>query len=438
MFIDEATIEVKGGDGGEGIVAFRREKYMPFGGPSGGDGGRGGDVTLIANHHVKTLIDVSRKRHYNARRGAHGEGGKRKGPDGESITLLVPVGTQVTDADTGELLADLVEAEQRFIAARGGIGGQGNPRFVTSSRQAPRYAEKGMKGEERKLKLSLKLLADVALIGLPNAGKSTLISAISAARPKIADYPFTTLIPNLGVVRLDAENQFVAADIPGLIRGAHKGSGLGHQFLKHIERAPVFIHLLDATMVLGSTYTPLWRAFNSINRELKLWNADLVQRPQIVAINKIDVIEGDEDARAQIDMLRRKIEARGCTVFEISAATSANLQPLLWRVVEPVKAAREEAAGVERPVEIEVTRVAPDKPLRIKEIARFADGMSEWEAEGGVLERLIERFDMNNIDAVMHVHRMFEKMGVLDQLRSAGIKPGDLVHVGDIAFEFEE
>jgi GTP-binding protein len=438
MFIDEATIEVKGGDGGSGIVAFRREKYMPHGGPAGGDGGRGGDVIIQANHHVKTLIDVSRKRHYRGGRGEHGEGGKKKGSDGATIKLLVPVGTAITDAETGELLADLVVANQKFYAARGGYGGQGNPRFVTSSRQAPRFAEKGGKGEERTLKLSLKLLADVAFIGLPNAGKSTLISAISAARPKIADYPFTTLVPNLGVVRLDAENQFIAADIPGLIRGAHKGTGFGPQFLKHIERAPVFIHLLDATQVLGGTYTPLWRAYMSINRELKMWNAELVQRPQVVAINKIDVLEGDEEARAEIAKLRAKIEARGCEVFEISAATGTGLQPLQWRVLEHVKVAREEAANVEPPAEIEVTRVTPEKPFRIKEIARFADGMSEWEAEGGMLERLIQRFDMENIDAVLYVHQLFERHGVLEEMKKAGVKPGDLVHVGKIAFEFEE
>ncbi|MDQ3814180.1 MAG: GTPase ObgE, partial [Armatimonadota bacterium] len=280
MFIDEATIEVKGGDGGHGIVAFRREKYMPQGGPSGGDGGDGGDVILRAHPNVKTLLDFSRQRHYKAGRGQHGEGSRRKGRDGESLTLNVPAGTQVFDAATGDLLSDLLTPGDTYVAARGGQGGRGNVHFTSSARHAPRFSEKGLPGEERVLKLSLKLLADVALIGLPNAGKSTLIASISAARPKIADYPFTTLVPNLGVVRLDNERQFVVADIPGLIRGASRGAGLGHQFLKHIERAPVFIHLLDVTQ--SQQGLSLWRAFTSLNRELKLWEPDLVERPQLV------------------------------------------------------------------------------------------------------------------------------------------------------------
>ena len=245
-------------------------------------------------------------------------------------------------------------------------------------------------------------------------------------------------MPNLGVVRLDAENQFVAADIPGLIRGAHKGTGLGHQFLKHIERAPVFVHLLDATQVLDKNYTPLWRAYMSINRELKMWNAELVQRPQVVAINKIDAIEGDDAAQAEIDKFKAKLTARGCEYFEISAATGANLVALQWRVLEHVKEAREEAAKGEVPAEIQVTRVTPDKPFRIKEIARYADGMSEWDAEGGMMERLIERFDMQNIDAVLYVHQLFQRHGVIEEMKNAGVKTGDLVHVGKIAFEFEE
>jgi GTP-binding protein len=436
MFIDEATIEVKGGQGGDGIVAFRREKYEPFGGPAGGDGGRGGDVTLRAHAHVKTLLDLSRKRHHKGERGQHGEGGRRKGEDGKSITLNVPVGTQVFDADSGELLVDLLAPEQTFVVARGGDGGQGNPRFVSSTRQSPRFAEKGVKGEERRLKLSLKLLADVAIIGLPNAGKSTLISRISAAKPKIADYPFTTLVPNLGAVRLDAENQFIASDIPGLIRGASRGAGLGHQFLKHIERAPVFIHVVDATQpMLGLS---LWRAFAGINRELKLWNAELVSRPQVVAINKTDAIAGDEELQAHVQAFKRKLTARGCDIFEISAATGEGLQPLQWRVMELVKEARAALPVAEVEAQPRLTRVAPDKPFAVREIARYADGTSEWEAEGGALERALERFDMENYEAVLHVHRLMEREGVLDQLRAAGVKVGDLVHAGKVAFAFEE
>jgi GTP-binding protein len=436
MFIDEATIEVKGGDGGNGIVAFRREKYEPYGGPAGGDGGNGGDVILHAHPHVKTLLDLSRQRHHKAGRGQHGEGGRRKGNDGEAITLNVPVGTQVFDADSGELLADLIVPGQSFVAAHGGVGGRGNPSFVSSTRQSPRFAEKGTRAEERRLRLALKILADVALIGLPNAGKSTLISRISAARPKIADYPFTTLIPNLGAVRLDTETQFIVADIPGLIRGAHKGAGLGHQFLKHIERAPVCIHLLDVTQPQQGL--SLWRAFASLNRELKLWKPDLVDRPQLVALNKVDAIAGDEEALAEVDKIKAKLAARGCETYEISAATGEGLQPLLWRVATIVKGSREATEPIEALEVISLSRVEPDKPFAVKEIARYADGMSEWEAEGGALERLLERFDMENHEAVLYVHRLLERQGVLEQLRAAGVKEGDLVHVGKITFAFEE
>lgn len=439
MFVDEATIEVKGGDGGDGTVAFRREKYMPYGGPSGGDGGKGGDVILKVHPHVKTLLDFSRHRHYKGDRGRHGEGGRRKGIDGDDMSLNVPIGTQVFDTNSGALLADLLVPGQTFVAAQGGMGGRGNTRFVSSSRQAPRFSEKGTKAEVRLLKLTLKVLADVALIGLPNAGKSTLIAAISAARPKIADYPFTTLVPNLGAVQLDTETQFVVADIPGLIRGAHKGAGLGHQFLKHIERAPVFVHLLDATQTQElAGRASLWRNFMSLNRELKMWNAELLQRPQLIAINKMDALSADDEALTTVAQLKAKLEARGCEVFEISAATNQGLQPLLWRVFALVKEAREAQAPVVVPPPLQVTRVMVDKPFTLKEIARYADGMSEWEAAGGALQRLIERFDMENYEAVLHLHRLLEHHGVLAQLREAGVKHGDLVHVGKAAFAFEE
>lgn len=343
MFVDEATIEIKGGDGGNGVVAFRREKYVPTGGPAGGDGGNGGDVILQSDRHVKTLIDFSRRRHFRADRGRHGEGGRRKGMEGKDIVLKVPPATEIFDTASGELLADLLDVGSRFIVAQGGEGGRGNPRFVTASRQAPRFAEKGSPGEERIIKLSLKILADVAVIGLPNAGKSTLISAASAARPKIADYPFTTLEPNLGVVRLDAAHQFVMADIPGLIRGAHKGAGLGHQFLKHIERAPVFVHLVDATQVLWGQ--SLWRSFALINRELKKWDPELLQRPQVVAVNKMDAIVEDEEALAAIAHFKEKMRQRDCEVFEISAASGEGLQPVLWRILKSVEAIRDAQAA---------------------------------------------------------------------------------------------
>lgn len=437
MFIDEATIEVKGGDGGDGIVAFRREKFEPFGGPAGGDGGSGGDVYLRAHPHVKTLLDLSRRRHHRGARGEHGMGGRKKGNDGNSVTLNVPVGTQVFDTETGELLVDLRVPSQVFMVARGGQGGMGNPHFVASTRQAPRFAEKGQKGEERTIRLSLKILADVALIGLPNAGKSTLISQLSAARPKIASYPFTTLVPNLGAVSLNAESQYIVADIPGLIRGASRGAGLGHQFLKHIERAPVFVHLVDVSGPLMGGPS-LWRAFASLNRELRLWQPELVERPQIVALNKTDVIAGDDEWESATEAFKQKLEARGCEVHTISAATGEGVDALSWRVFALIKEVREKMP-VEEPVEqVEVVRVLPDKLLEIKEIARYADGTSEWEVHGGMLDRLLARFDVNNYEAVMYIHRALDKHGVLAQMKAAGIKAGDLVHAGDVAFGFEE
>lgn len=432
MFVDEANIEVKGGDGGNGIVAFRREKYVPMGGPSGGDGGKGGDVVLKADAHRKTLLELSRVRHHRGGRGRHGQGSRRKGSDGAAVLIPVPLGTQIFDQNTGQLLADLLVEGQEYVAAPGGLGGRGNVHFSSSSRQAPKFAEMGQLGQERMLKLALKLLADVALIGLPNAGKSTLIAAISAAKPKIADYPFTTLVPNLGVVRLDNARTFVAADIPGLIRGAHKGSGLGHQFLKHIERAPVFIHLVDPLVPKA------YRNFLSINRELKMWNPQLLERPQLVAITKMDIVEVDDDLRAETEHLKAKLEALGCEVFAISAATGEGLEPLMWRAWDFI------AEGVRRRLSepqiapVVVTRVETDEPLRVKESARYADGKSEWEITGGPFNRLLGRFDTKNTEAMLYVHRILERGGVLEEMRKSGVKYGDLVHFGDLSFEFEE
>ena len=437
MWVDETVLNVKGGDGGDGSVAFRREKYMAHGGPCGGDGGKGGDVILRADRNAKTLLDFSRRPHQKGDRGRHGEGGRKKGVDGESVVLPTPLGTQVFDAETGAMLTDLMQHGQTFLAAYGGDGGRGNTRFVSSTRQTPRFAERGAKGGERRLRLSLKVLADVAFIGLPNAGKSTLIASISAAKPKIADYPFTTLLPNLGAVVLDPENQFVAGDIPGLIRGAHKGAGLGHQFLKHIERAPVFIHLLDGST---ASYVSLWRSFMTLNRELKMWNPELLDRPQLVAINKMDAATGNEEAQAAIDAFEARLQARGCEVFRIAAATREGLEPLLWRTMELVKDEREANAEAAQAgaQDVYVEHFEAHAPFEIKEIARYADGMSEWDIKGGAMENLVKRFDMENFEAVRYVHHIWERQGIIENLRNAGVKPGDMVHIGDVAFGFEE
>ncbi len=329
MFIDEVKILVKAGNGGNGCLAFRREKYVPRGGPSGGDGGRGGDVILVATQHDNTLLRFRFNPEHSAERGRHGEGSNRKGRDGASIDVSTPVGTIVYDADTGEQLHDFTIAGDRFVAAHGGRGGRGNARFATSTHQAPTEHEAGFPGEERRLRLELKLLADVGLVGFPNAGKSTLISRISAARPKIADYPFTTLIPNLGVVSAGDDRSFVVADIPGLIEGAHLGHGLGIQFLRHIERTRVLAHLVDVSEASGRD--PV-HDFEVVMEELRSFSEDLVKKPMILVATKVDAAQDP----ARIDSLRKLARRRKLPFFKISAVTGEGLPALKRALAEAV------------------------------------------------------------------------------------------------------
>ena len=329
MFIDEVRIYVKAGNGGNGCLAFRREKYVPRGGPSGGDGGRGGDVELVANEHQNTLLHLRYNPEHKAERGRHGEGSNKTGADGRSIEVSVPVGTVVYDDGTGEHLCDLARDGERCTVARGGRGGRGNARFATSTHQAPTEHEPGRPGEERHLRLELKLLADVGLVGFPNAGKSTLISRISAARPKIADYPFTTLEPNLGVVELPDYQSFVVADIPGLIKGAHLGHGLGTRFLRHIERTRLLVHLVDVSP--SSDRDPV-EDFETVMRELASFSEALVAKPMIVAASKMDVAQDPE----RVDMLRRHVEAKGYEFYEISSATGFGIEKLRYAMAERV------------------------------------------------------------------------------------------------------
>ncbi|MBI5560648.1 MAG: GTPase ObgE [Deltaproteobacteria bacterium] len=334
-FIDEAKILVKAGDGGRGCVSFRREKYVPKGGPSGGDGGKGGDVVIKADGRITSLIDLRYRRHYSAGRGQHGMGSLCHGKDALGVTIRVPAGTVVKDGESGDVLADLTKEGEEFILAKGGRGGKGNAHFKTSTHQSPRFAQPGEKGEERNLKLELKLLADVGLIGFPNAGKSTLISRISSARPKIADYPFTTLIPNLGVVKFGEFGGFVVADIPGLIQGAHRGKGLGIRFLKHIERTSLLIHLLDLSPDTGRDPVA---DFNAVNIELKEFNLGLSKRPQVVCLNKIDIPEAREAAVELLKFFRDK----GITVFMISSATGEGTKELVDHVGSAVEGLKKE------------------------------------------------------------------------------------------------
>ncbi|MGD8531549.1 MAG: GTPase ObgE [Syntrophobacterales bacterium] len=336
-FVDEVRIHVRAGDGGSGCVSFRREKYVPKGGPDGGDGGKGGDVVIKATSVKQTLLDFHFQRHFKAARGSHGRGKQQTGRNGEPFILEVPVGTEVRDGDTGELLGDLTQEEDFVVVARGGQGGKGNMHFATSTRRAPRIAQPGREGEERNIKLELKLLADVGLIGLPNAGKSTLISRISSARPKIADYPFTTLTPNLGVVRLGLGESMVVADIPGLIQGAHRGAGLGIKFLRHIERTLILIHLVDVSTCDQGVQTAL-DDYRKVNDELAHFSSELVGKPQIVALNKIDLLL----ERRPLEELREAFHRLGVPVHAISAVTGEGTQGLIWEAAEHLVRLRQE------------------------------------------------------------------------------------------------
>ena len=328
MLLDEVRITVKSGDGGNGCLAFRREKYVPRGGPSGGDGGRGGDIVMVATVHRNTLLHFRFNPEYTAQRGAHGEGSNRTGRDGEDLIVQVPVGTVVLDAETGEQLFDFTEDGQRWVAAKAGRGGRGNARFTTSTHQAPTEHEEGKPGEFRRFQLKLKLLADVGLVGYPNAGKSTLISRISAAKPKIADYPFTTLEPNLGVVEMPDHRSFVVADIPGIIEGAHEGRGLGIQFLRHIERTKILIHLVD----MSETGRDPIHDFETLMTELASFDEELARRPMLVAASKMDVAYSPEN----LERLRAVAAERGLPFFEISSATGQGIDKLKFAMAERV------------------------------------------------------------------------------------------------------
>jgi GTP-binding protein len=329
LFIDEVTISVKAGDGGNGCLAFRREKFVPRGGPSGGDGGRGGDVVMVASQHYNTLLHFRFNPEHKAERGRHGEGSDRTGRDGASIDVATPVGTVVYDAETSELLHDFTTPGDRFIVARGGRGGKGNARFATSTHQTPTEHEAGKPGEEKRLRLELKLLADVGLVGFPNAGKSTLISRISAARPKIADYPFTTLVPNLGVVSADGDRTFVVADIPGLIEGAHEGHGLGVQFLRHIERTSLLAHLVDVSDATGRD--PV-HDFEVVMTELASFSEDLARKPMILIATKLDAAQDPE----RVASLEKLAHDRGLPFFKISSVTGEGIDAMKRAMAERV------------------------------------------------------------------------------------------------------
>ena len=419
MFFDEAKIHVKAGDGGDGCIAFRRERAVPFGGPSGGNGGAGGDVVLVVDPHLNTLIYFRRRVHFKAERGGHGSGKNQQGKAGEDRPVLVPRGTVVYDADTGDLLADLTEPGERVVAAQGGRGGRGNAAFTSATHQAPRFAEHGEPGKARWLRLELKLIADVGVIGVPNAGKSTLLSVVSAARPKIADYPFTTLQPNLGVVTVDGLQSFVLADLPGMIEGAAEGAGLGHQFLRHVERTRLLIHLLD-----GAAPDPL-ADYETINAELARYSTRLAAKPQVVVLNKIDL----PDAQTQWGLVRDTMLKRGIEARAISAVTGQGVRELMLRAFEllrslPGPEPAAEAPGIFRPAD-------SDQVFTVER-----EGQA-WRVRGVRVERIAAMTPFLVPEAAARFQRQLRAMGVPAALEAAGVQPGDMVRIGERELEWQ-
>ena len=413
MFRDRIEIEVTAGRGGDGVVSFFREKFIPKGGPDGGDGGRGGSVYLRASEHVDSLAKVSR-RHYKAAPGAHGQGGTRHGRAGEDLYIEVPLGTRVFDAETGELLADLVEPGQTVLVARGGEGGRGNAAFTSPTRQAPRFAEAGLPGERRRLRLELLSLADVGLVGYPNAGKSSLLAALTRARPKVADYPFTTLTPNLGVVE-DEEGmrRFTLADIPGIIEGASEGKGLGLEFLRHVARTRGLLFVLDASEDPEA-------ALGTLLREVKAYDPELLRRPALVALNKVDLLEEGE-----AELWAEELARFGFPVVPISAKTGEGLPALK----EALFALLEKAPRI-RPAEPK-PREEVEAGIRVREVE---EGV--FEVEAPEIERAVARIKGDLFEAMPYLHEKFKRLGLEEALRRAGVRAGDTVRVAGLEFEY--
>ncbi len=418
MFFDQATISVRAGDGGDGSISFRREKYVPFGGPDGGHGGRGGSVFLRVNDQLNTLMAFNRQRHFEAEKGQQGSGNRRRGRSGDDLYIDVPLGTVVRDVETGEIMGDLSVPGQVLLVAKGGRGGRGNEAFKTPTRQAPQVAEKGAPGEERRIELELKLIADVGLLGKPNAGKSTLLSRVSAARPKIADYPFTTLEPYLGVVEID-QRTFVMADIPGLIEGAHAGAGLGLQFLRHVERTRLLIHLLD-----GASLDPA-SDYLAINNEIALYSPELAEKPQIVALNKADL----PDVDVMRDLLLEELGLDEMHV--ISAVTGEGVQGLLRIIAD-----RLESLPIQEPTaDLYVFRPHERGEDTSFTITRVEEGV--YRLSGQEIERLAAMTPWTVPEAVERFDRILAARGITRKLDEMGVELGDTVLIGDVELEWQ-
>ncbi|MDO9546458.1 MAG: GTPase ObgE [Pelolinea sp.] len=417
MFIDEAVIEVQSGKGGDGMVHFRREKYINRGGPDGGEGGKGGDVIFRANHHMNTLEFFRHQTVFKADDGKRGGVKNQTGHSADNLYIDVPPGTILKDAETGEQILDLVGKNEEVVVCPGGRGGRGNTKFMNSHNQAPRLAEKGEPGIEKKIHIELKLIADIGIIGMPNAGKSSLLASVTNAKPKIANYPFTTLVPNLGVAVLDDEVTIVLADIPGLIEGAHTGLGLGDTFLKHIQRTKVLIHLID-----GLAYDQM-ADYAQINAELSLFDPDLGKKPQVVALNKIDIPE----VRENLDKSQNDFKKKGIELITISTVTHENTKKLLWKA----KQLLDELPDIEKEVTLPVYR--PESKEKAFEIIKNEFG---WVIKGGAIERAAEMTYWEYFESVRRFHRILDSMGISDALRIAGVRDGDSVFINDHEFEW--
>jgi GTPase len=427
VFHDRARIYVKGGDGGNGVVSFRREAHVPKGGPDGGDGGRGGDVVLVSDPSLRDLSSFRRGQHFKAARGGHGQGSGKHGATPDALEVRVPSGTVVEDPDAGDRW-DLAQAGQRAVVARGGSGGRGNRQFTTSTRQAPRFAERGLPGQERWLELRLRLLADAGLVGLPNAGKSSLLARLTRAQPKVADYPFTTIEPVLGTLERD-DRQLVLADIPGLIEGASAGAGLGHEFLAHVERCRLLVHVLDLAPLDGSDPAD---NFSTVEAELRLHGHGLAELPRILALSKIDLVP-EETARAAVaDWSERMRDSHVRAVMPTSAATGAGLDELAAEIFAAVPARERRPEAAETPATHRVYRPGRGDAFRVE---RAPSGAFRIAGEG--VERLIARHDLDNEEALRYVEERLRTLGVIRALEAAGFEPGDDVEIGGVTFELD-
>jgi GTP-binding protein len=426
-FVDLVRIMVKAGRGGNGSLSFRREKFLPKGGPDGGDGGKGGDVVLEARGGIVTLADFEYNKKFQAGHGEHGKGSMQMGGNGGDVLIPLPCGTLVRDAEAGELIADLVEPGQRFVAAKGGRGGKGNAHFASSVRRAPRFAEKGDPGEEKTLSLELKLIADVGLVGFPNAGKSSILAAISGAKPKIAGYPFTTLSPNLGVLAVD-DQQIVVADVPGLIEGAHDNKGLGHHFLRHVERTRVLVHVVDLSE------EGILEKWDVIRQEFEAYGADLLTRPYLVVGNKTDLPGTEENGR----ILERGMAKKGQKCLLTSAEDGSGIQRLIDEIVEMVRL-HPRPSGVtslvEPPKEEVLPRLRGTTPLPVQ-IVRLTEGSGAFRVQHANLEKTVGRIDFDQDDAMMKFARVLKRLKVEEALENAGALEGDKVYIGEIEFNF--